>query len=488
MIRRLPRYTLLCALAAACSSQGYSPPPPVAVDLHGTTVEDMPLYLASLFPDRPQGAIEYGQPVHGVLTSSNELESQYTPDPGFHGTETFSYTVSNEAGRATANITIDVTSNGLPYQQAVELDDNYGSALAVGDLTLDGRDDVVVMFDDLTVLANTSPGQAGEYAATPFHIAPGGANPTGIALADVDGDGKLDMIVSSDLEGVIVLRNLTQPGGGLAFDAPVVLPAGANVRGVIATDLNGDGRPDIASIDYGDDYGNDPTLDVRIDTSTPGTISFGALTSFALPANPIALAAIDTGSSGPSIAVIGAGPTTGMLSLFADATAAAATVPAFAARVDREATASPDGVFSADLDGDGRAELGVVNKDWELQIFVNRATPGAPLDFESARIVQTAIDSDQVVAPVSLAGTSATDLFAVGGEAQAPQFSELVNTTSPASGIVFDEHTVVPGAPGVHGPAMQGSPTGIATAELDGVPPREIVMSTTGGTYVLYGR
>src|SRR5262249_7620588 len=79
---------------------------------------------------------------------------------------------------------------------------------------------------------------------------PVGAQPLSIAIADLNGDGKPDIIVANttaaDNAGTVDV--LLGKGDG-TFAAPVVYNAGVIPQGMIAVDLNGDGHPDVALVD-----------------------------------------------------------------------------------------------------------------------------------------------------------------------------------------------------------------------------------------------
>jgi len=62
------------------------------------------------------------------------------------------------------------------------------------------------------------------------------------APADLDGDGRLDVVIGSNPEGVRVFRGL----GDFTFDAPVNLVSGQSPANGVVADLNGDGKKDVA--------------------------------------------------------------------------------------------------------------------------------------------------------------------------------------------------------------------------------------------------
>ena len=114
-------------------------------------------------------------------------------------------------------------------------------SVAIGDLTGDARADVLANSDNIHAISlwrNT--GGASLAAAQPFSVAPA-QWPGQIGIGDVDGDGDGDAVVLND-GGVVVMRN--DGTGGFSVAQQVAVHRGAN--GVTVGDVNGDGRADVA--------------------------------------------------------------------------------------------------------------------------------------------------------------------------------------------------------------------------------------------------
>jgi hypothetical protein len=87
-----------------------------------------------------------------------------------------------------------------------------------------------------------------------------GGDAQSVAVADVNGDGKLDSLVANgDSQTVGVLLG----NGDGTFQAPVIYPSGgSNALSIAVADLNGDGKPDLVVANGGVD--NTSTVGVLI--------------------------------------------------------------------------------------------------------------------------------------------------------------------------------------------------------------------------------
>src|SRR5688572_23492637 len=109
---------------------------------------------------------------------------------------------------------IDQTSFGSPVSFTTA---DFAQKVAIGDLDGDGKSDIALVVIDnqtnqtLSVFRNVSTGSLISFA--PGIDFPLGRNGADIAIGDLDGDGKLDIAVTSEpMHNVSVLRNISTPG------------------------------------------------------------------------------------------------------------------------------------------------------------------------------------------------------------------------------------------------------------------------------------
>lgn len=143
---------------------------------------------------------------------------------------------------------------GVPYSTSDNNGTDDGCYMTAGDLTGDGKPEIVVsncqnQDDNLTVFVNNGDGsfQSGVYYTAATNSASGTGGdvwPSGISIADVNGDGKAD-IISSNYYGADVTI-LTGNGDG-TVNVPSVGYAvgGYPFSPAIVADFNGDGLADI---------------------------------------------------------------------------------------------------------------------------------------------------------------------------------------------------------------------------------------------------
>jgi FG-GAP-like repeat len=114
--------------------------------------------------------------------------------------------------------------------------------LAIGDFDGDGLNDVAVTDADASrMLMFRQRKDSGLDLGTPF---PGLSGSGQIRAADLDGDGKAELVVHSSAEKTLGFSRWTD--GRLAF--PESLPIESETNGLELTDLDGDGKPEVVFI------------------------------------------------------------------------------------------------------------------------------------------------------------------------------------------------------------------------------------------------
>lgn len=255
--------------------------------------------------------------------------------------------------------------------------------IALGDLDGDGKLDIVVTNNgsaSVSVFRNTATSGAinsGSFAARADFTT--GTSPQSVAIGDIDGDGKPEIIVANagSANGISVLQNTSS--GTISFAAKVDFAtsstAGSVNSSVVALgDIDGDGKTDIAVTNFGG--GN---VSVFRNTSVSGTINSGSLAAkvdFTAGALPVGLAIADIDGDGkPDMVVTSfAGATIGIF----HNTAGSGTITSgsFAAMVTFGSLAQPFSVSVGDIDGDGRPDIAVGYNNNQVSVYRNTAFPG----------------------------------------------------------------------------------------------------------------
>ncbi len=201
-----------------------------------------------------------------------------------------------------------------------------------------------------------------------------GVVPTALALADLTGDARPDLVVGDSLN-IRVLRGLGD--GSFGVPGPDV-PAGLGVTALAITDLNGDGKADVIAVDDGDQLARAGAVTILLGrgdgsfVSPPNTLSTGTGSS--------GVALGDYNRDGKiDLAVSNAGDNTVSI-LLGDG------LGGFASGQTAAAGDEPAGIASGELTGDGRLDLVVVNRNTDTVSVLDGIGDGgfrAPRSFVS---------------------------------------------------------------------------------------------------------
>jgi subtilase family serine protease len=257
------------------------------------------------------------------------------------------------------------------------------TGVAVGDLTGDGHLDIVVADRELSsvcVFQNfCSPGEIGTNTfGAPIDIPIAGV-PTDVAVADMDGDGQPDM-VSVDIDGsVSVIRNLSTADGILtsnSFEMPIQFQTGFTGNALAVGDIDGDGKPDVV---IGNASGSTTdTIGILQNLSTPGNIDLASNIDFPGTGlvNGIAIGDVD-GDGKPDVVVSSAQSGSAVMIYRNTSTPGIITTNSLAPAVFFPLNGWGADVAIGDLNGDGKPDIGTTTQlPDNCSLFQNLSTSG----------------------------------------------------------------------------------------------------------------
>ena len=242
-------------------------------------------------------------------------------------------------------------------------------SVSTGDLDGDGKPDMIVAntgAGTISVFLNTS--SPGSVSFAPKTDLVTGKSPHRIVVSDISGDGKPEILVTNYDDGsVSIFRNNSVPGS-LSFAAKTDIATGANPESLAVADLDGNGTADLVVTNSGGTsisiFTNKAGSGGGIDYSNPTLISYGETPG------GVTLADLD-GDGKPDIVVSGA--FSNNLSVFRNTGGGGSL--SFALHIDYPAFVSPQQISVADLDGDGKPEL-IAGGNQTISISKNSSTPG----------------------------------------------------------------------------------------------------------------
>lgn len=407
----------------------------------GTTL----IVTGSGFDPAPANNKVFFGTVAGTVTNASATQLTVTvPIGAAYGKVTAINTTTGLSGSSAIpfNPTFDGGGRIIPASFYTRTDIATGltfDSFTVADLDGDGWNDFATMgtvADTIQVFRNK--GQGGEITDTSFDTkikipVPGTfTNYAGLRFADLDGDGKLDLITSTGLTtiraGFVTFRNISTPGN-FAFEAPEYWSGNTDDSPpMLIADLDGDGRPEIGG---GEGSGSFlPTARgfwIVQNISTPGDIDFGGAQNFGIYADGLAgVSAGDLDNDGKPELLIS--------QLFGDrfsilknnSTPGSISFTDVGIIVTGQYSRS---VQAADMNADGKNDL-VWHKSSAGQIYVRLNTnSGAPLDLADF--------TTEVIFTGDIAGNGSMSIADINGDGRA----DIVSTDNADVGVFENNYS-----------------------------------------------
>ncbi len=345
--------------------------------------------------------------------------------------------------------------------------------ITMGDMDGDGKTDMIVTSKTnswVSVYRNMSTSGVINAASFPTRVDfATGTSPVAVIANDFDNDGKLDLAVTSTgSRAVSILRNTSSGTGNIAFAPKVDYTTGFNPLALASRDLNMDGKTEIVVANQ-----SSSTVSVFQNNSTPGSIAFAAKVDFATGDAPSGVAVLDMNGDGKAdIVTTNTASTSNSVSVLRNQNnGGAINSGAFAARVNFATSANPQGVAVGDLNGDNLPEVVATNSNSNsISLFRNTSSGGA-LGFAAKSDLSVGAGVPYSVAMGDLDGDSKTDLVIAN---QAGYSVSVFRNTSSGS-LTFDPRVNF---------TTGSNPTTVAVGDVDGDGKADIAVSNSGdGTF-----
>jgi hypothetical protein len=298
--------------------------------------------------------------------------------------------------------------------------------VATGDFNGDGKLDIVTANsgdNSITVLLGDGSGGFTPAAGSPFAV---GTNPQSVAAGDFNGDGALDIVAANAGDNTVTAL-LGDGSGGFTPAAGSPFAVGTNPQSVAVADFNGDGKLDIVVANSG--YS---TVTELLGDGTGG-FAAAAGSPFAAGANPQSVAAADfNGDGNADIVVANSGSNTATV-LFGNGTGGftAATGGPFATG------ANPQCVAVADFNGDGKPDFITANFNSDSATVLLNSLPAITLNFSSLTFYAGAGQAAPASIPVNVSSPTAGSTYAASSKQPWLTPSPASNATGGATTVTL---------------------------------------------------
>lgn len=247
----------------------------------------------------------------------------------------------------------------------------------------------------------------------PFLPEYGGTHPQAVEIADVNGNGRNDLVFAHD-GGVSLLLG----AGSRTFDGPLHYEAGQDPSDLAVGDLNRDGRLDLAVANW-------RSGDVSVLLGKEQNGLFASHVDYEVGARPLAVAMGDLDGDGWQDLVVGHAQEVAVLLANGDGT--------FRTAVDHDVDTEVYDATVADVNGDGRLDVVAVGYD-VVSVLVNASTPAATPSRGSVAFGRTAVGASSASRVLTFTNRGHASLDVSGGRIAGADADEFRITSNDCAG------------------------------------------------------
>ncbi len=269
---------------------------------------------------------------------------------------------------------VQIINSGTFVRSDFSNDAVLPNSVKLADLDGDGKLDILQGNSEgqTTVKIGQNTSSPGNISFASFQNLISNNDPQNIGTGDLDGDGKFDVVVSNYGAGsgntISLFRNISS-SGTISFTSKNDLTTGLKPFGVAIGDLNGDGKPEIV---VGSDWPTD-SIFVFQNLSTKGSLSFSSRVNLkGTRPQFVQIGDMD----GDSISdIVAANVNNDSVSIWLSQSNATITANTFSTKFNIYSF-PPQGVALGDIDRDGKLDIIVINASSNVSVFRNTSSPG----------------------------------------------------------------------------------------------------------------
>ncbi|HTE28712.1 IPT/TIG domain-containing protein [Flavitalea sp.] len=439
------RHFWLCLIALSAGLSLFSQPVITSVSPQSGTIGSTVTLNGVNFSTVPAENIVYFGAVRASVTSSGSGTITVAVPAGA-GYCPISITVNGLTAYSSSPFLVRYPGGALTegaFTYAGTLDDVSNSEtidMASGDFDGDGKSDIATVDrinDELFIYKNISLGTKISFSLVARVTT--GNQPVSLKTGDLDGDGRLDIVVSNkNSNSVSIFRNTGFPGT-VSFASKLDLSTAQLPLDVAIADFDGDGKPDIAT-------GNSTLLPASVsvlrNVSTIGALAFATKIEIPVIYGGTSIAAGDlNGDKKPDLVVVSLAAN--MMSVLINNSSVGSM--AFLPAIDYTTPSGPVGIVLGDLDGDDKTDVAFANY-FQNTISVFRNTSGGG-SFSLVKGNEVYVNGAYELALNDVDGDGKPDLVVPTFD---PSGFSVVRNNSTVSGIAFESPIGFPSSCGTN--------------------------------------